>query len=152
MRKILLLVTAFAMLFASSACGKKEEVKPSAESVKATLALAALSGMEKAYVARDMAGTIKPVSQELKSGYSEFQTSLRKDIETYDSVEINIEIDRVEIRDDKIKTVFHWNGTWHEKDGAGHEGRGNSVFVFVDKSGQMAIDEIIGDSPFGVVR
>ena len=31
--------------------------------------------------ARDMAGVLKPVSQDFKGGYAELETSLRKDIE-----------------------------------------------------------------------
>ncbi len=55
----------FLILF-SFACSKKQVVKPSEESIRADKALATLSEMEKAYTARDLAGFMKPVSQDFK--------------------------------------------------------------------------------------
>ena len=61
-------------------------------------------------------------------------------------------IERVELEGDMVKVVFHWFGKWSNKDGQEHEGRGNSVFIFSAAGSAMSLDNIIGDSPFGVVR
>ena len=147
---IFALLAAFALLLAG--CGGKEAVKPSQESLQSKKALETMSAMEKSYISRDMAGVMAPVAQDLKSGYSEFQTSVRKDIESYSKVELDMGVDRVEITGDLVKVVFHWFGRWSDKDGLGHEGRGNTVFVFKDTGSSMPLQEIVGDSPFGVAR
>lgn len=141
-----------ALLIFLFACSKKVIVKPSEESIRADRALAALSDMEKAYSARDLKGFIKPVAQDFKKGYSELETSLRKDIETYGKVDVSVEIDRVEEAGDDTSVVFHWYGKWWDKAGAVHDGRGNAVFVFRESSGGPELEDITGDSPFGVIR
>lgn len=134
-------------------CGKKEVVKPTEENVKATKALAALQAMETAYKARDYAGVMKYVSPDLENGYSEFQTSLRKDIDLYGKVDLSIDIDRVEVLEDgSTRAVFNWYGKWYDTQDAEHEGRGNSVFSFKESDSQMVLAGVTGDSPFGVVR
>jgi hypothetical protein len=142
------------LIFALSAgCSKKEVVKPSEESVRADRALATFSDMQKAYGARDLKGVIKPVAQDFKKGYSELETSLRKDIETYGKVDIDVDIDRVEEAGDDTRVVFHWYGRWWDKTNAEHEGRGNTVFVFREKPGAgPELEDVTGDSPFGVIR
>jgi hypothetical protein len=140
------------LIFLSAGCSKKEVVKPSEESVRADRALAALSEMEKAYEARDLAGVIKPVAQDYKKGYSELQTSLRKDIETYSKADVSIDIDRVEEAGDDTRVVFHWYGRWWDKAGAEHEGRGNTVFIFKETASGPELFDVTGDSPFGIIR
>jgi hypothetical protein len=136
----------------ASGCGGKKVVKPSDESVKAAEALKVLNAMQASYEARDMAGVLKPLSQDFMGGYSEFQASVRKDIETYPKVSLDTTVERVELEGDLVKVVFHWFGKWTNKDGQAHEGRGNSIFVFNAAGSAMSLDNIIGDSPFGVVR
>ena len=136
----------------AAGCGGSKVVKPSEDSIKATEAVKAMEAMQASYEARDMAGVLKPVSQEFKGGYSELETSLRKDIEEYPKISLETNVDRVELEGDMVKVVFHWFGKWTGKDGKDHEGRGNSIFVFKAAGSAMSLDSIIGDSPFGVVR
>jgi len=147
-----LLAVVFLISVAFAGCGAKEVVKPSDEAVQTTKALGALDRMRAAYAARDMAGVLLGISPDLKEGYSEFQTSLRRDIENYPKVELTVVVDRVEIEDKLVKPVFHWNGKWTDKSGVVHEGRGNCVFGFKDSGQTVAVETLIGDSPFGVVR
>ncbi len=57
MRKFLkFLVIIPSLMLVVSACGKKQVVKPSEESVKADRALSAFAQMREAYEARDLAG------------------------------------------------------------------------------------------------
>jgi hypothetical protein len=140
------------LVFLLAGCGGGKVVKPSEDSVKAADALKVFNSMRASYEARDMAGVLKHLSQEFKGGYSEFQTSVRKDIETYPKVSLDATVERVELEGDMVKVVFHWFGKWSNKNGQEHEGRGNSVFVFSAAGSAMSLDNIIGDSPFGVVR
>ena len=140
------------LFFLLAGCGGSKVVKPSEDSVKAAEAIKVFDAMKASYEARDMAGVLKPLSQDFKGGYSEFQTSVRKDIETYPKVSLDTTVERVELEGDMVKLVFHWFGKWSGKDGQEHEGRGNSVFVFRAAGSAMSLDNIIGDSPFGVVR
>jgi len=140
------------MLLAFVGCGSKEVVKPSEEAAQSKRALETLGKMREAYVARDMPGVLVSVSPDLKEGYSEFQTSLRRDIEGFPKVELNIDIDRVEISDKLTKPVFHWTGKWTDKSGVTREGRGNAIIGFKESGQAMVVDTMTGDSPFGVVK
>jgi hypothetical protein len=148
---VILTLTAF-LVFVFIGCSKKEIVKPSEESVRADRTLGVFSDMEKAYEARDLKGVIKPVSQDFKKGYSELETSIRKDIETYGKVDVTVQVDRVEESGDDTRVVFHWYGKWWDKAGAAHEGRGNAVFVFKETPAGPELADVTGDSPFGVIR
>ncbi len=139
------------LILALAGCSEKVVVKPSDESIRASKALGVLQDMERAYKARDLKGVIGPVSPDLKSGLAEFETGVRKDIETYVKVRLDLNVERVEESGDLTRVAFSWYGKWEDKDGKELEGRGNSVFVFKD-GGQMKLVEFIGDSPFGVVR
>ena len=132
-------------------CSKKEMRKPSDESVRATKALGALQEMDRAYAARDMAGVLKHVSPALAGGYSEFESSIRKDMESYPRVSLDMSVERVEDAGDEVSVVFHWFGRWYDASGREVEGRGNTVFVF-RASGEMTLVRIVGDTPYGVVR
>ena len=136
----------------AAGCGGSKAVKPSEDSIKATEAVKALNAMQASYEARDMAGVLKPVSQDFKGGYSEMETSLRKDMDEFPKVSIETTVERVEIEGDLVKVVFHWFGKWTGKDGKEHEGRGNSIFAFKAAGPAMSLDSVIGDSPFGVIR
>lgn len=136
----------------AAGCGGNKAVKPSEDSVKATEALKVFHAMQASYEVRDMTGVLKPLSPDFKGGYSEFETSVRKDIEAYPKVSVDSTVERVELEGDMVKVVFHWFGKWSDQDGQEHEGRGNSVFVFRAAGSAMSLDNIIGDSPFGVVR
>lgn len=136
----------------AAGCGGNKAVKPSEDSIKATEALKALNAMQASYEARDMAGVLKPVSQDFKGGYSELETSLRKDMEEFPKVSLETDIERVELEGDLVKVVFHWFGKWTGKDGQEHEGRGNSIFAFKAAGTVLSLDSVTGDSPFGVVR
>jgi len=135
----------------AASCSAKEAVKPSEESVKASKALGLLQDMDRAYKAMDLKGVTAPVSTDFKSGLSEFETSVRKDIETFSAVNLDINIERVEESGDQVRIATHWYGKWQDKDVKETEGRGNAVFVFRD-SAEMKLVEVLGDSPFGVVR
>jgi len=136
----------------AAGCGGNKDVKPSEDSIKASGAVKTLNAMQASYDARDMAGVLKLVSQDYKGGYSELETSLRKDIEEFPQVSLNTTIERVELEGDQVKVVFHWFGKWSGKNGQGHEARGNSIFVFKATGSTMSLDSVIGDSPFGVIR
>lgn len=136
----------------AAGCGGGKAVKPSEDSIKATEAVKAFNAMQASYEARDMAGVLKPVSQDFKGGYSELDTSLRKDFDEFSKVSLETAVERVELEGDLVKVVFHWFGKWTGKDGREHEGRGNGIFVFKPAGSGMSLDSIIGDSPFGIVR
>jgi hypothetical protein len=143
----------FALLILSVAgCSEKVAVKPSDEAVKAQRAVAALQEMERAYKARELKTVTGLVSPDLKGGYSEFETRVRKDLDAFAGVRLDINVERVEESGDLAKVAFSWYGVWTDPAGKEAEGRGNTVFVFKDAEGRMSLVEYIGDSPFGVVR
>ena len=153
MRNWLIWASAVTILLAAfCGCAKKVAVKPSQESVKATAALGAFQQMERAFVARDSKGVMSFVSEDMKNGYPEFETNLRKDLETYDRVSLEYEVDRVEEDGDKVSLVLHWFGKWWDKTGKEQEARGNSIFTFKVTGPAATLTEVIGDSPFGMVR
>ncbi len=146
----LCLLFSLALVLILAGCSKKVVVKPSEESVRAERALGALADMEGAYKSRDLKAVMALVSPDLKSGYAEFETSARKDSETFVKVDLDLNVERVEETKGLVKVAFNWYGTWLDKDGKTTEGRGNSVFVFKNGGG-MKLVEIVGDNPFGVV-
>jgi len=151
-RVLWLAAVVIAVSLAVFGCGKKQVVKPSDEAVAASRAVGAFMGMEKAYKQRDAAGVTGPVSPNFKPGYSEFLSGIRKDMEAFSKVDLEVETERVEIEGDDVKVVFHWRGFWTDKSGRKNEGRGNAVFVFRETGGQMSLYDVLGDSPFGVAR
>lgn len=150
-RNGVLLLVVFLIAFAAVGCGKKAVIKPSEESMKATRALDTLQEMERAYKARDMAAVLADVSPDFKGGYSEFETRMRKDSETFGRVDLDLDVERVEETGNEVHVAFHWYGKWYDKAGKVVEGRGNTMFIFVD-TGKMRLTAIVGDPPFGVVR
>lgn len=149
-RSTILTITAAMLVIFIAGCGK-EAIKPSAQNILATKAMAALADMHKAYIARDMYGVLDNVSSTYEGGYADFSSNLRKDTETYPAVELSIDIDRVELDGDYASVTFHWFGTWTNPEGNKVEGRGNSVFVFTGGE-KMGLVRVTGDIPFGVVR
>lgn len=149
--KMLLLVLSMVTLVFASGCGKDEVIPPSAESVKAERAVEALKKMEAAYKARDMKSVLEPVSPDFKGGLSALESSVRKDMDMFPKVVLDITIDRVVESGNDVSVAFHWNGRWSDKDGRVNEGRGNSVFTFTDM-GEMRLASVTGDNPFAVVR
>ncbi len=153
MRKFLkFLVIIPSLMLVVSACGKKQVVKPSEESVKADRALSAFAQMREAYEARDLSGTLKGVSQDFKKSYADFSSSLRKEMDLYPKVALEIGVDRVVEVDNFVRVVFHWSGTWTDKEGGSHQARGNCTYIYQDTGSSMVLVDFIGDSPFGVAR
>jgi hypothetical protein len=153
LRKFLkFLVIIPSLMLVVSACGKKQVIKPSEESVKADRALAAFAQMREAYEARDLAGTLKDVSQDFKKSYADFSSALRNEMESYPKVALEVGVDRVVEVDNFVRVVFHWSGTWTDKNGDTHEARGNCTYVYQDTGSSMVLVDFIGDSPFGAVR
>lgn len=150
-RNVLLVALSLFALVIASGCGKDEVVPPSAELVRANRALDVLDGMEKAYKARDMKGVMGPVSPDFRGGAAGFETGVRKDMETYPSVSLNVNVDRVVESGNDVAVAFHWYGRWTDRSGKVTEGRGNTVFTFTD-TGEMRLASVTGDNPFAVVR
>ena len=136
----------------ASACAKKQVIKPSAESVKAARALSAFAKMEAAYKARDLSGTMDDVSRDFKKSYADLASVLRKDMDIYPAVSLDITMDRVVETGNRVEVVFHWSGTWTDKKGGSHQARGNCTYIFQDTGSSMVLIDYIGDSPFGVAR
>lgn len=150
-RNILLLIASVFALAALSGCGKDEVIPPSAEAVKAERAVEAVKKMEAAYEARDMKGVLDPVSPDFRGGFAAFEAGVRKDIETFSKVALEIGMDRVVESGNEVSVSLHWNGRWWDSSGRASEGRGNAVFVFTD-TGAMRLSSVTGDNPFAVVR
>jgi hypothetical protein len=145
-------VVAMLAAFMLMGCGKKQVVKPSDEAVAASRAVGVFMGMERAYRLRDAAGVTGPVSPDFRPGYSEFLSGIRKDMEAFTKVNLEVETERVYEAGEDVKVVFHWRGVWLDRSGRENEGRGNAVFVFRETGGQMSLYDVLGDSPFGVTR
>ncbi len=135
-----------------SACAKKQVIKPSAESVKANRALSVFAKMEAAYKARNLDGTMDGVSRNFKKSYADFASVLRKDMDIYPKVRLDVTMDRVVEIGNHVEVVFHWSGTWTDKEGGSHTAAGNCTYVFQDTGSSMVLVDYIGDSPFGVAR
>ncbi len=135
-----------------SACAKKQVIKPSEESTKATRALSAFAKMETAYKARNLDGALDGISRDFKKSYADFASILRKDMDIYPKVSLDVTMDRVVETGNHVEVVFHWFGTWTDKKGGSHMARGNCTYIFQDTGSSMALIDYIGDSPFGVAR
>jgi hypothetical protein len=148
--KFLVIIPSLMLIF--SACAKKQVIKPSEESVKADRALSAFAQMREAYEARDLSGTLKDVSPDFKKSYADLENNLRKEMERYPKVALEVGVDRVVEIDNFVRVIFHWSGTWTDKDGATHEARGNCTYIYQDTGSSMVLVDYIGDSPFGISR
>jgi hypothetical protein len=134
------------------ACSKKEIVKPSEELTRSERAIGAVKAMQSAYEGRDLKGVVAFVAPEYKKGLGEFETALRKDLETYTEAKIALTVDRVTLDTKETTVDLHWDGSWKDNQGVLHEGRGNSVFRFTETESGPKVLDITGDSPFGVLR
>lgn len=81
-----------------------------------------------------------------------FKEQVLKDLATFSEMNIDMKIDRVEVRAESISTAVHWGGVWKREPGAPPlEKKGHALFVWTTGETPLLL-EIRGDPPFGIIQ
>ena len=80
----------------------------------------------------------------------EMKNAILQDIEKFNTISLNIFIDRIVIDKDMGNVTVHWNGSWGDSIKTFREG-GSAVIVIRYGDGLRVMD-IKGESPFGITQ
>lgn len=89
-------------------------------------------------------------SQEFFIEVKELKRAILRDLERFDTISLNLLIDRVEMSGKNVKISIQWNGTW--KDTVKTYREGGSMVLLTSYENTIRITGIKGDSPFGISR
>lgn len=138
-----------AALLASSAisCSKKEPRYPE-DHARFLRIDAAVERLRTAYVEQDSQalGTLLLPSEPLEP----LKRDIRKDFETFQSIDVEFTIDRITIDGDDIDVYLHWQGFWKRAPAdVGLRDRGHGVLRWTGTQ-SILLKEVQGDLPFGM--
>lgn len=89
-------------------------------------------------------------SQEFFIEKKEVKGAILRDLERFNTISLNLSIDRVEMSGENVKISVQWNGTWKDKVKTYREG--GSMVLLASYGNVIRITGIKGDSPFGISR
>ncbi len=81
---------------------------------------------------------------------SGMKDSISHDMKRFNTISLNIFIDRIEVDKDLIFVSVHWSGSWGNGDKSLREG-GSAVIIIRSGDG-LKVADIRGDSPFGISK
>ncbi|MBI5286726.1 MAG: hypothetical protein HY878_03945 [Deltaproteobacteria bacterium] len=87
-------------------------------------------------------------SQEYLGDAKEIRGAILKDIDRFNSISLNIFIDRIETNQGNIDISIQWTGIWKDINKTYREG--GSMVLLASYGDTIQITGIRGDSPFGV--
>lgn len=89
-------------------------------------------------------------SEEYLSSAGETKKAILKDLERFNSISLNLFIDRIEMSDEHVNVTVHWNGTWKGTEKTFREG--GSMVLLTSYGDPIRIMGVKGNSPFGISR
>jgi hypothetical protein len=111
----------------------------------------ALVSITESYEKKDEKKFLSSLDPSFKS-LSSFKEQVLKDLATFSEMNIDMKIDRVEVREGSISTAVHWGGIWKMEPGAPPlEKKGHALFVWTTGEDPLLL-EIRGDPPFGIFQ
>lgn len=89
-------------------------------------------------------------SQEFLIEAKEVKGAILRDFERFDTISLNLFIDRVEMSGEDVKISVQWSGRWEDTVKTYREG--GSMVLLTSYGSVIRITGIKGDSPFGISR
>ncbi len=128
-----------------SGCAKK--VKPPEEFTRTKKVVSLIDEFNKTYYSKNIYMFMDLVSKDFKDGYQELRDAVSQNMDDFDSIDLDIMIDRVHINNGLIKVSLHWEGNWIKKrTKEAIKNKGNSVFILGGE--EIKLLGIEGDNPF----
>lgn len=90
-------------------------------------------------------------SQEYIKDASWVREGVLEDFKRFNTISMNIFIDRIETFKENVRISLHWNGTWKDDKKTYIEG-GSVVLQTSDVENSIQITGLKGDSPFGISK
>ena len=87
-------------------------------------------------------------SQEYLTSAGEMRKAILKDLERFNSISLNLFIDRIEMSGEQVNITVHWNGAWKGTEKTFREG--GSMVLLASYGDPIRITGVKGDSPFGI--
>jgi len=111
----------------------------------------ALGSITESYEKKDEKKFLSALDPSFKSLPS-FKEQVLKDLTTFSEINIDMKIDRVEVREGSVSTAVHWDGVWKTAAGASPlEKKGHALLVWTTGENPLLL-EIRGDPPFGIFQ
>jgi len=132
------LVILFGLFLILSACGKKAEVRPSPEAVRAKEAFQLAEKLRTAYLIRDRS---RFEALTTRKGYLKIIGSIRE----FDSATLEFTPRWVDMEGTRVILYINWKGTW-KKAGKSYSDEGLSTFVL--EGSPLRLDDILRANPF----
>ncbi len=126
------------LALAVSACGKKAEVRPSPEAVRAREAFQLAEKLRAAYLSRDKT---RFEALTTRKGYLKIIGSIRD----FDSATLRFTPRWVDLEGTRVILYINWKGTW-QKGGKSYSDEGLSTFVL--EGSPLRLDDILRANPF----
>jgi hypothetical protein len=128
-------------------CSKPNPVNP-ADAAQVRSIDATVERIRQAYITKD-AKTFQSLLMPLES-LSRLELEVERDFAIYDSINLDVGIDRVMIEGTDVAVYFHWQGLWQRKnDDQTIRERGHAIFRLVGHQ-NLALSSVDGDAPFGM--
>ena len=128
-------------------CSKKEPRYP-ADHARFLRIDSAVENLRTAYVEQDSQalGTLLLPFEPLE----QLNRDIRKDFETFQSIDVEFTIDRITIDGDEIDVYLHWQGFWKRApEDVGIRERGHGMLRWTGTQ-SILLKEVQGDLPFGM--
>lgn len=137
----------FLLLLITAGCGGK--VILSEDAVRIRKVNDFVNELKTLYEQRD-ARVLDLFSQEFFIEAKEVKGAILRDLERFNTISLNLFIDRVEMGGEDVKISVQWNGTWEDKVKTYREG--GSMVLLTSYGNIIRITGIKGDPPFGISR
>ena len=138
------------VLFFLEACASTP-AKPSPVAEQVGRIRQALASITESYEKKDEKKFLSSLDPSFKSLPS-FKAQVLKDLATFSEINLDMKVDRVEIREGSVSTAVHWDGVWKTAPGVPPlEKKGHALFVWTTGDAPLLL-EIRGDPPFGVFQ
>jgi len=125
--------------------------KPSPVAEQVDRVRQALVSITESYEKKDEKKFLSSFDASFKSLPS-YKEQVQKELMMFSEIDIDMKIDRVEVRAGSISTAVHWGGTWKEAPGVPPlEKKGHALFVWTTGENPLLL-EIRGDPPFGMIQ
>lgn len=140
----------FLVFFFVGACASAP-AKPSPVAEQVDRIRQALASITESYEKKDEKKFLSNLDPSFKS-LPIFKEQVLKDLTTFSEIDLDVKVDRVEVREGSISTAVHWGGVWKTAPGAlPLEKKGHALFVWSTGETPLLL-EIRGDPPFGVFQ
>lgn len=139
------------LLLSFAAACATAPTKPSPVAEQVDRIRQAVASITESYEKKDEKKFLSSLDPSFKSLPS-FKEQVLQDLATFSEIDIDMKIDRVEVREGSISTAVHWGGVW--KGAAGTpplEKKGHALLVWTSGETPLLL-EIRGDPPFGIFR